>query len=62
MMQYLGVPFSSIMRAAIFPAIFYYFSIYMWVHFTALHLGNHGLSKDEIPPIHDLKRLSLIHI
>lgn len=60
MMQYLGVPFSSIMRAAIFPAIFYYFSIYMWVHFTALHLGNHGLSKDEIPPIHDLKRRILL--
>lgn len=60
MMQYLGVPFSSIMRAAIFPAIFYYFSIYMWVHFTALRLGNHGLSKDEIPPIHDFKRRILL--
>ena len=60
MMQYLGVPFSSIMRAAIFPAIFYFFSVYMWVHFTALRLGNHGLSKDEIPPIHDLKRRILL--
>lgn len=60
MMQYLGVPFSSIMRAAIFPAIFYYFSIYMWVHFTALRLGNHGLSKDEIPPTTTSRRRILL--
>lgn len=56
MMQYLGVPFSNIMRAAIFPALLYYFSVYMWVHFTALRMGNRGLPKEEIPPIQNLRR------
>ena len=56
MMQYLGVPYSDIMRAAIFPALLYYFSVYMWVHYTALRMGNRGLPKEEIPPIQNLKR------
>ena len=60
MMQYLGVPFSEIMRAAIIPALLYYFSVYMWVHFTALRIGNRGMRKEDIPPIHDLGRRILL--
>lgn len=60
MMQYLGVPFSSIMRAAIIPALLYYFSVYMWVHFTALKIGNRGMRKEDIPPIQDLNRRILL--
>lgn len=62
MVQYLGVPYSKIISAAVIPAFLYYLSIYVWVHFRALKLGIKTLSKDEIPPIENFLRRSLLFL
>ena len=56
MVQYLGVPYNRIMLAAIVPALLYYLSCYICVHFKAHSIGHHGKPKDEIPRIEDLRR------
>ena len=49
MAEFLGIPYRTIMLAAIIPAILYYTMCFMSVHFEAKKLGLSGLSKDEIP-------------
>lgn len=50
MAEMLGVPYIDIVIAAMIPAILYYFSLYMSVHFEASRLGLKGLPEEEIPP------------
>ena len=62
MVQYLGVPYSRIVLAAIIPAFLYYLSVYMWVHFKALRAGIKTMEKGSIPPIADFARRSLLFL
>lgn len=49
MAEYLGVSYSVIMLAAIIPAILYYLTLFMIVHFEAKKMGLSGISKENIP-------------
>ena len=49
MAEFLGVPYTTIILAAIIPAILYYSTLFMVVHFEAKRLGLSGLSKENIP-------------
>lgn len=49
MAEFLGVPYTTIILAAIIPAILYYATLFMVVHFEAKRLGLSGLSKENIP-------------
>ena len=45
----LGVPYLEVMKAAIIPALLYFFSVGMVVHFLCLRLGLKGLPKSKLP-------------
>ncbi len=49
MMEYVGVGFSTIMLAALIPAILYFSGILIGTHFEAKKLGIVGLPKSELP-------------
>lgn len=49
MAEFIGVPYRTIMLAAIIPALVYYITIFMAVHFEAKRIGLSGISKDNIP-------------
>lgn len=54
MAEFLSVPYTSIIKAAIVPAVLYYFGIFMSVHLVAKKEKLQGLPKDMLP---DLKRV-----
>lgn len=60
MAEYLGVPYSEIALAALIPAILYYFSLFVQVHFLAIKDGYRGLSKEELPKRSELRTAILI--
>lgn len=45
------IPYSSIMVAALIPALFYYFSLFLAVDIEAAKHGLKGLTKKELPPL-----------
>ncbi len=49
MAQILGVPYLTVVVAAIIPAILYYFAVMVQVHFEASRLGLKGLPFKELP-------------
>lgn len=49
MAEYLGVPYSVVLVAAIIPATLYYLTLFMIVHFEAKKMGLSGISKENIP-------------
>jgi TRAP transporter 4TM/12TM fusion protein len=49
MAEYLGVPYRTIMITAIIPAILYYVTLWINVHFEAARLGLKGVPKDQLP-------------
>lgn len=49
MAEFLGVPYTTVMLAAIIPAILYYAFLFMSVHFEAKRLGLSGIAKENIP-------------
>lgn len=49
MADYLGVSYLSICKAALIPAILYYFCLFFMVDAKAIKLNIHGLAKDELP-------------
>ncbi|MBM4763138.1 TRAP transporter permease [Bacillus sp. B15-48] len=51
MAEYLGVPYTTIMLAAIIPAFLYYLTLILIVHFEAKKLGLKGISKENIPNV-----------
>lgn len=55
MAQYLGVGYNTIMKSAIIPALLYYLSCFVWVHFEAKRLGLVGVAREDIPRITDFK-------
>jgi TRAP transporter 4TM/12TM fusion protein len=56
MAEYLRIPYLSICKAALLPAILYYLSIFSIVHFYSLKMDIRGLPKNEIPNIKDILR------
>ncbi len=50
MAEFLGVPFVDIAKAALVPALLYFFSLFMMTHFRAGRLGLQPIAKDEVPP------------
>ena len=51
MAEYLEVPYTTIVIAAIVPALMHYIGVLSIVHFTAKKLGLRAYSKDELPQI-----------
>jgi TRAP transporter 4TM/12TM fusion protein len=51
MAEFLGIPYISLCKAALIPAILYYLAVFSIVHFYSLKIGLQGLPPDEIPSI-----------
>jgi TRAP transporter 4TM/12TM fusion protein len=49
MAEFLGLPYSQVMLAALIPAIFYYGALFAAIHFNASRNGLMGLPKAELP-------------
>lgn len=49
MAEYLGIPYTKVMLAAILPAFLYYLGLMISVHLEAKSLGLSGVSKENIP-------------
>ncbi len=58
----LGIPYSSVLKAALIPAVLYYLGVWFVVDFRARRLGLSGLKKSELPSLKDtiLKRGHLL--
>ncbi len=56
MAEFTGIPYISIVRAAIIPALLYYFAVGAMVHLEASKLGLEGIPKDRLP---NMKKLLL---
>ncbi len=54
MAEILDVPYTYIMGVAIFPALIYYFSVFMMIHFEAKKYALHGMKETEIPKTADI--------
>jgi TRAP transporter 4TM/12TM fusion protein len=51
MAEFLGVPYISICKSALIPAILYYLAIFSVVHFYSLKIGIRGLPPEDIPSL-----------
>jgi TRAP transporter 4TM/12TM fusion protein len=61
MAEFVGVPYGTIVVAALLPAILYFYSIYVFVDKEAKKRGLTGLSPEELPDLRSLaKRIYLI--
>ena len=49
MIDYVGVPYSSIIVRAILPAVLYFMGIFIAVHLEAKRTGLRGIPKDQLP-------------
>lgn len=54
MAEYLSIPYSKVMFAAIIPAIFYYFGVLVSVHQEANIKNLKGLNKEDLPKFSDV--------
>lgn len=61
MIEFAGVSYWNIAKAALIPAVLYFAGIWIMTHFEAKKLGLHGLPKDQIPPFSVvLKKIHLL--
>ncbi|MGI5988911.1 MAG: TRAP transporter permease [Lachnospiraceae bacterium] len=61
MADFLGIPYSEILVAAIIPALLYFSGIFISVHLEAKKEGLSGIPKEQIPHMRDLlKKLYLL--
>ena len=51
MIEFLNLPYSTIIIAAIVPAFMHFFGVFMQVHFEAKNKGLRGLTKEELPDL-----------
>jgi len=49
MIEFLNVPYQTIIAASIVPAFMHFFGVFMQVHFEAKRYGLRGLTQDEMP-------------
>lgn len=54
MTEFTQIPYMTIVLAAIIPALLYYFSLYMNVHFEACRSGLEGLAPEEVPKFREV--------
>ncbi len=53
MIEFLALPYSTIVLAAIFPAFMHFFGVFWQVHFEAKRTGLRGLTADELPNVRE---------
>jgi TRAP transporter 4TM/12TM fusion protein len=53
MIEFLGLPYSTIVAAAIFPAFMHFYGVFWQVHFEAKRTGLRGLSPEELPSVRE---------
>jgi len=51
MIEFLAVPYQTIIAAAIVPAFMHFFGVFMQVHFEAKRYGLRGLTEEEMPKL-----------
>jgi TRAP transporter 4TM/12TM fusion protein len=51
MIEFLGLPYQTIITAAIVPAFMHFFGVFMQVHFEAKRYGLRGLTEEEMPKL-----------
>jgi TRAP transporter 4TM/12TM fusion protein len=51
MVEFLAVPYQTIIAAAVVPAFMHFFGVFMQVHFEAKRFGLRGLTDDEMPKL-----------
>ncbi|MEW6706284.1 MAG: TRAP transporter permease [Pseudomonadota bacterium] len=51
MIEFLSVPYQTIIAAAAIPAFMHFFGVFMQVHFEALRYGLRGLTEEEMPKL-----------
>ena len=56
MVEYLGLPYQTIIVAAIVPACMHFFGVFCQVHFEAKKLGMRGMTADELPKLREVMR------
>ncbi len=56
MAEMMGVSYSEVALAATIPALLYFISVGLMVHFEAVKLGLKGLSKENLPIVKDVMR------
>ncbi len=49
MIEFLNLPYQTIIAASVVPAFMHFFGVFMQVHFEAKRYGLRGLSEDEMP-------------
>ena len=49
MIEFLSLPYQTIIIAAIVPAFMHFFGVFMQVHFEAKRIGLRGLTPEEMP-------------
>jgi TRAP-type uncharacterized transport system fused permease subunit len=54
MAEFLGIPYLTICFAAVTPAIFYFISLWVQIHFEARKLGMKGIPREQLPRIRSL--------
>ena len=53
MIEFLALPYQTIITAAIVPAFMHFFGVFMQVHFEAKRYGLRGLTDDEMPRLRE---------
>jgi TRAP transporter 4TM/12TM fusion protein len=56
MIEFLNVPYQTIIAAAVVPAFMHFFGVFMQVHFEAKRYGLRGLTPDEMPRLQESLR------
>ena len=56
MAEFMGVPYSAVVVAAIIPALFYYGALFAAIHFNAVRTGLRGIPRDELPRLRHVMR------
>lgn len=56
MVEYLGLPYQTIILAAIVPAFMHFFGVFCQVHFEAKKLGMQGIPADQLPKWREVLR------
>ncbi len=62
MASYLGLPYMTIMAAALVPSFLYYFSLLIQIDFTAARRGIKGIPKDELPSMSATLKTGVVYI
>jgi TRAP transporter 4TM/12TM fusion protein len=53
MIEFLALPYSTIVLAAVFPAFMHFFGVFWQVHFEAKRTGLRGLTAEELPNVRE---------